>query len=95
MFAGVGQPAVAAATPSFDCAKVRAGSVEADVCADPALAKLDRRLAAAYRHATTKAANEHPPRLKAEQRGWLRRVTDSSRPRGRSPVPAAATLPTR
>jgi uncharacterized protein len=56
--------------PSFDCSAVREGSVEELVCDDPALAALDRRLAEVYGQAVKKAVNEHPPTLKAEQRGW-------------------------
>ncbi|AYC32569.1 DUF1311 domain-containing protein [Pseudomonas cavernae] len=58
--------------PSFDCGKVDAGSIEALVCESPALAKLDRQLAAVYKQASAKAVNEHPPMLKAEQRGWIK-----------------------
>lgn len=58
--------------PAFDCRKVEAGSAEALVCGDRELAALDRRLAGVYKAALTKAANEHPPVLKAEQRGWAR-----------------------
>ncbi len=61
-----------AATPSFDCAKVAAGSIEEMICADDALAALDRKLAEVYAAASKKAANEHPPVLKAEQRGWIK-----------------------
>lgn len=62
----------AAAGPAFDCTKVRSGSIAAQVCADPALALLDRQLAEVYRAALPKARNEHPPVLKAEQRGWVK-----------------------
>lgn len=58
--------------PSFDCAKVAAGSMEAMICADGELSALDRQLASVYSAATGKAANEHPPVLKAEQRGWIK-----------------------
>ncbi len=61
-----------AATPSFDCAKVAAGSIEEMICADDALAALDRKLDEVYAAASKKAANEHPPVLKAEQRGWIK-----------------------
>ncbi|NJD32811.1 MAG: DUF1311 domain-containing protein [Gammaproteobacteria bacterium] len=64
----------AAATdgPSFDCNKVEAGSIESLVCADSALSSLDRQLAQVYAEASKKAVNEHPPVLKAEQRGWIK-----------------------
>ena len=58
--------------PAFDCAKVTAGSIEALICSDGSLAALDRQLAAGYAAATKKAVNEHPPVLKAEQRGWIK-----------------------
>ena len=61
-----------AAGPSFDCGKVEQGSVEALVCRDPELAAADRKLALVYAAARKKAVNEHPPMLKAEQRGWIK-----------------------
>jgi len=64
--------AVRAATPSFDCSGVAADGIEAMVCKDDALAALDRKLAAVYADAARKASNEHPPVLKAEQRGWIK-----------------------
>ena len=59
---------------SFDCAEVQAGagSVEELICKDEALSTLDRKLASAYGAALKKAGNEHPPVLKAEQRGWIK-----------------------
>lgn len=62
--------------PSFSCAEVRAGTIEALVCQDDALAALDRKLAGVYAAAVNKAANEHPPLLKAEQRGWIKGRND-------------------
>jgi uncharacterized protein len=41
------------------------------VCAEPELSTLDRKLAEVYAAASRKAVNEHPPMLKAEQRGWI------------------------
>jgi uncharacterized protein len=64
--------AAAAQGPSFSCDKVRAGSIEEMVCKDSALADLDRKLAQVYAAALKKAANEHPPVLKATQRGWIK-----------------------
>ncbi|MFI2812535.1 MliC family protein [Microbulbifer sp. JSM ZJ756] len=58
--------------PSFDCEGVREGSTEAMVCADEVLASLDRKLAEVYAAALAKASNEHPPVLKAGQRGWIK-----------------------
>ena len=60
------------AKPSFDCAKAKPGSTEALICADPALAALDRQLADVYAAARKKAANQKPPVLQAEQRGWVK-----------------------
>ncbi len=62
--------------PSFDCAKAKAGSTEALICADQALSALDRKLADVYGAASRKAVNEHPPVLKAEQRGWIKGRND-------------------
>lgn len=61
-----------AASPSFECGKVKAGSMEEMVCKDEKLAALDRKLAEVYGAAEKKAGNEHPPVLKAEQRGWIK-----------------------
>jgi uncharacterized protein len=58
--------------PSFDCGKVEAGSIEEMICKDEGLAALDQRLARVYSEASGKAVNEHPPVLKAEQRGWIK-----------------------
>jgi len=73
---GLGAGAAAGAGPSFDCRKVKAGSIEEMVCRDDALAALDRKLAGVYAAASKKAANEHPPVLKAEQRGWIKGRND-------------------
>jgi uncharacterized protein len=64
-----------AAEPSFDCDKAE-GTVEEMICADPQLAELDRKLADVYAAAARKAANEHPPVLKTEQRGWIKGRND-------------------
>ena len=58
--------------PSFDCSKVEAGSIEEIVCKDENLTALDLKMAEVYKEASKKAANEHPPVLKAEQRGWIK-----------------------
>lgn len=68
----VSAAAEAATGPSFDCAKVESGSIEEMVCKDDALGALDRKLADVFAAASAKAANEHPPTLKAEQRGWIK-----------------------
>lgn len=64
-------PALAQA-PSFDCKKAATGSMEALICRDSGLARLDRQLAQVYSAAQEKAKNEHPPTLRAEQRGWIK-----------------------
>lgn len=58
--------------PSFDCSQAEAGRIEALVCADSDLSALDRTLAEVYAAAQDKAQNEHPPTLRAEQRGWIK-----------------------
>lgn len=58
--------------PSYDCAKVKAGSIEELIRKNKDLSALDRKLSAIYAEAVTKAVNEHPPVLKAEQRGWIK-----------------------
>lgn len=62
--------------PSFDCNEIRASSTEAVICAHNDLAALDRKLAQIYAAASAKAANEHPPILKTEQRGWIKGRND-------------------
>jgi len=57
--------------PSFDCGKA-SGSIEEMICNDENLSALDRQLATVYAAASKKAINEHPPVLKAEQRGWIK-----------------------
>jgi uncharacterized protein len=68
--------AYAQTSPSFDCTKVGAGSIEAMVCKDSGLIVLDNKMAQVYAEATKKAVNEHPPILKAEQRGWVKGRND-------------------
>ena len=61
-----------AASPSFDCAKVKNSSMEEMICKDDGPASLDHKLADVYAAASKKAVNERPPVLKAEQRGWVK-----------------------
>jgi uncharacterized protein len=68
--------AASAEGPSFDCGKVEAGSIEEMVCKDKELSALDRKLSEVYAAASKKAVNEHPPVLKAEQRGWVKGRND-------------------
>jgi len=58
--------------PSFDCAGVEPDSIEELICTDDELSVMDRTLADVYGEASEKAVNEHPPVLKAEQRGWIK-----------------------
>jgi uncharacterized protein len=62
--------------PSYGCEQVEAGSIEAMICGDTELSALDRKLSGVYAAASRKAANEHPPQLKAEQRGWIKGRND-------------------
>jgi uncharacterized protein len=65
-----------AVEPAFNCKKVPEGSIEALVCHDAELAALDLKLATVFKQASKKASNEHPPVLKAEQRGWIKGRND-------------------
>lgn len=69
-------PGLSPAAPAFDCATVEKGSIEERICQSPELSKLDRQLAEVFRQASAKAVNQHPPRLKAEQRGWIKGRND-------------------
>lgn len=72
----VAPPALAMDAPSFDCTKAESGAEEL-VCADPALARLDRRLAERYAQALAAVraldagAEEAEAHLRATQRGWI------------------------
>ncbi len=72
----VGQTASQAPTsdpgPSYTCDAVEAGSIKEMICGDTGLSRLDRQLDDVYQQALRKATNEHPPTLKAEQRGWIK-----------------------
>lgn len=72
MVSALSAGAMAANEPSFDCAKVNAGSIEDMVCKDAGLNQLDNQLAKVYSQALEKAKNEQPPTLKAMQRGWVK-----------------------
>jgi len=73
---GAGVGIALAAGPSFDCSKVQKGSIEELICKDEGLSELDRKMTTVYAEATKKAINEHPPVLKAEQRGWIKGRND-------------------
>jgi len=62
--------------PLFDCGKIEGGSIEEMICKDVGLSALDRKMAEVYAAASKKAGNEHPPVLKAEQRGWIKGRND-------------------
>jgi len=57
---------------SYSCDKVKTNSIEEMICNDNELSALDHKLSAIYSEASKKAINEHPPFLKAEQRGWIK-----------------------
>jgi len=57
--------------PAFDCAKA-AGEVENLICQDEGLAALDRKLDEVYKAAMSKARDDVPQVLRAEQRGWIK-----------------------
>ncbi len=67
---------VMATGPSYDCDKVETNSIEEMICRDNELSALDRKLSVIYSAAAKKATNEHPPVLKAEQRGWIKGRND-------------------
>ncbi|GJL63827.1 MAG: hypothetical protein NPIRA04_24810 [Nitrospirales bacterium] len=46
------------------------------ICEDGELSALDRKLSGVYAVASKNATNEHPPVLKAEQRGWIKGRND-------------------
>jgi uncharacterized protein YecT (DUF1311 family) len=75
---------------SFDCARAQAGA-EQEVCADPALAAADRRLARAYRRALDSGVD--PIGLRQEQRDWTEIREDAARhsPRALASVYAQRT----
>jgi uncharacterized protein len=58
--------------PSYVCDKVKPGGIEAMICDDQELSALDLKLSGVYGAASRKATKEHPPVLKAEQRGWIK-----------------------
>ena len=62
--------------PSYDCSRVRPRSMEAMICGDTELSARDRKLSRVYAAASQKATNQHPPVLKAEQRGWIKGRND-------------------
>jgi len=72
MAQGAPTPPQSGRGPSFSCDRVAPGSIEAMVCADGELAALDRKLAGVHSAASKIAANERPPQLRSEQRGWIK-----------------------
>ena len=68
----VSNETVMAAGPSYNCDNVEVNSIEEMICKDDELSALDRKLSIIYSAAAKKATNEHPPVLKAEQRGWIK-----------------------
>ena len=62
----------AAADNQINCQAKDLGTVDQLICSDQELLKQDQHLAEVYQQALAKAANERPPVLKAEQRGWVK-----------------------
>jgi len=71
--------------PAFDCAKAES-EVEHLICKDKNLSALDLKLDGVYKAALVKAGNEHPPVLKAEQRGWIGGRNECWKAKGGDPV---------
>jgi uncharacterized protein len=66
----------AAASPSFECGEA-SGTVEELICADEALAALDRELADVWRQVEAAlAGNPDAAMIRAEQRGWIKGRND-------------------
>ena len=63
-------PAYAQTGPSFDCAKA-SNAVERTVCKDPALAKADREMVAAYTALVGKLAGAAKDQLVKDQLRWI------------------------
>lgn len=61
-----------AADNQINCQAKDLGTVDQLICSDQELLKQDQQLAEVYQQALLKAANEKPPMLKAEQRGWVK-----------------------
>ncbi len=72
---GCASLAASAQGPSFDCTKAK-GQVERQICADPALAALDRQLDAVYKAATAKATGQLGAALRTAQRSWVKGRND-------------------
>lgn len=56
----------------INCQAKDQGTIDKLICSDQELLKQDQQLAEVYQQALLKAANEKPPLLKAEQRGWVK-----------------------
>ncbi len=65
----------AAQAMAIDCSKAN-GSIENLICSDAGLGALDQEMGRVYAAALRKAEHEHPPVLKAEQRGWIKGRND-------------------
>ncbi len=62
----------AAADNQINCRAKDQGTIDKLICSDQELLKQDQQLAEVYQKALLKSANEKPPFLKAEQRGWVK-----------------------
>lgn len=58
--------------PSFDCAKARPASIDAEICASPELAQLDRDMDEEYMRAMAETPRAVWPDILAEQREFIR-----------------------
>ena len=70
MLASMAPAQVPAPPPSVDCARTTS-TVEAAICGDDSLAKLDARLVGVYGAASKAATPDQRNRLAAEQQRWL------------------------
>lgn len=59
------------ASPAFDCSQAQ-GSIETLICQTPALAELDRQMAAVFTKAQQQVTGKPLATLKAIQRGWIK-----------------------
>ncbi|ANK11871.1 lysozyme inhibitor LprI family protein [Erythrobacter neustonensis] len=59
-------------SPSFNCAKARAGSIDKVICASPELSQLDRDMDEDYMRAMAETPRAMWPDILAEQREFIR-----------------------
>lgn len=89
---GTALSAASAPAASFDCAK--AGTiVEKTICADPALSKLDERMAAAYKIRLKDWNGDNADYVKADQRAYLRLYHEINHPEESEIDPVCLSTP--